>query len=353
MLGDLEWMPRQKGGAAQQPTAAALGASSSIKDLMTARGLNEADVEAALKTYVPSGKHDDYTIFASGGQSGQVLVIGVPSMRLLKVIGVFTPEPWQGYGYGGDSNKLIASGAQSGHAITWADVHHPNLSETNGDYDGQFLFVNDKANGRVAVIDLKDFMTKQIVANPLVGSDHGGAFVDPNTNYVIETSQYPTPLGREYAPIEQYKEKYRACTCCGSPDRVGRGRVQESLHAVSRRERQGRRTCGGGAQSQATQLHRSRMAEGRDRRSAEEDDSVWRCGGRQERRHAFATGSGKQTGGPRRLDQDHPQVRLDLNCAGERYCSCKRMLEKLGASAGVVLDTPALVSNGTVLLRPV
>lgn len=213
--------------AIQQPSGASLGASSSIQDLMVARGLSEADVESALKTYVPTGKHDEYTIFASGGQSGQVLVIGVPSMRLLKVIGVFTPEPWQGYGYGGESNKVIAGGAQSGRAITWADVHHPNLSETNGDYDGQFLFVNDKANGRVAVIDLKDFVTKQIVANPLVGSDHGGAFVDPNTNYVIETSQYPTPLGREYAPIEQYKEKYRGLAMFWKFDRE-KGRIDVS-----------------------------------------------------------------------------------------------------------------------------
>jgi nitrous-oxide reductase len=186
-----------------------LGASASVKQLMAARHLTESDVEAALKTFVPPGKRDEYMIFASGGQSGQILVMGVPSMRLLKVIGVFTPEPWQGYGYGGTSNKVLADGAQGKQAISWADVHHPNLSETNGDYDGQFLFVNDKANGRVAVVDLEDFATKQIVANPLVGSDHGGAFVDPNTNYVIETSQYPTPLGRDYAPLSAYKDKYR------------------------------------------------------------------------------------------------------------------------------------------------
>jgi nitrous-oxide reductase len=209
---------------AQPLPSAASGASSSIKDLMTARGLSEADVQAALKTYMPSGKHDEYTIFASGGQSGQVLVIGVPSMRLLKLIGVFTPEPWQGYGYGGGSDKVIAGGEQSGHHITWGDMHHPNLSETNGDYDGKFLFVNDKANGRVAVIDLADFMTKQIVSNPLVGSDHGGAFVDPNTNYVIESSQYPTPLGREYVPIEQYKEKYRGLVMFWKFDRQ-KGRI--------------------------------------------------------------------------------------------------------------------------------
>jgi nitrous-oxide reductase len=207
-----------------QQAGGTLRASSSIRDLMKQRGLVEADVEAALKTYVPSGKKDEYLILASGGQSGQVLVIGVPSMRLLKVIGVFAPEPWQGYGYGGESDRVLAAGKQEGHAITWADVHHPNLSETGGDYDGKFLFVNDKANARVAVIDLSDFATKQIVANPLVSSDHGGAFVDPNTRYVIETSQYPAPLGREYAPIAEYREKYRGLAMFWRFDRA-KGRL--------------------------------------------------------------------------------------------------------------------------------
>jgi nitrous-oxide reductase len=201
-----------------------LGASASLKQLMDARGLTEGDVEAAVRTYVPGGKTDDYFIFASGGQSGQVLVLGVPSMRLLKVIAVFSPEPWQGYGYGGESDKVLAAGNQSGRRISWADVHHPNLSETKGDYDGKFLFVNDKANGRVAVVDLSDFMTKQIVPNPLVGSDHGGAFVDPNTNYVIETSQYPTPLGREYVPLSEYKDKYRGVAMFWKFDR-DKGRI--------------------------------------------------------------------------------------------------------------------------------
>ena len=204
-----------------------LGASQSIKDLMAARGLSDADVEAALKTYVPPGKHDEYMIFASGGQSGNVNVIGVPSMRLLKVIGVFTPESWQGWGFGGDSDKILAQGHQAGHEISWADVHHPNLSETKGDYDGEFLFVNDKANARVAVVDLRDFATKQIVANPLAASDHGGAFVTPNTDYVIETSQYPAPLGRSYAPLTEFKEKYRGVAVFWRFDRQ-KGRIDKS-----------------------------------------------------------------------------------------------------------------------------
>ena len=67
--------------------------------------------------------------------------------------------------------------------LTWGDVHHPSLSETNGDYDGRWLFVNDM-NGRVARIDLRDFKTKQIFGPmPNVSGNHGSAFVTPNTEY--------------------------------------------------------------------------------------------------------------------------------------------------------------------------
>lgn len=203
-------------------------ASGGLKQIMQDRQLSEADVEAALLTYKPTGKKDDYVIFASGGQSGQVLVIGVPSMRLLKVVAVFTPEPWQGYGYGGLSDAVLKGGQQyPGTTLSWADVHHPNLSESKGDYDGRFLFVNDKANARVAVVDLADFQTKQIVANKLVASDHGGAFVTPDTEYVIETSQYPAPLGREYAPLSEYKTKYRGLAMFWKFDK-SKGRIIES-----------------------------------------------------------------------------------------------------------------------------
>ncbi len=214
-----------QGTTAQAPTAQASGG---LKQIMQDRKLSEADVEAALLTYKPTGKKDDYVIFASGGQSGQVLVIGAPSMRLLKVVAVFTPEPWQGYGYGGLSDAVLKGGQQyPGTTLSWADVHHPNLSETGGDYDGRFLFVNDKANARVAVVDLADFQTKQIVANKLVASDHGGAFVTPDSEYVIETSQYPSPLGREYAPLTEYKEKYRGLAMFWKFDKT-KGRIVES-----------------------------------------------------------------------------------------------------------------------------
>ena len=182
---------------------------SELDDIMKKRNLSEQDVLAAAKTYVPSGRRDDYIVFSSGGQSGQVIVYGVPSMRIYKYIGVFTPEPWQGYGYDEESKKVLAQGAIRGKEITWGDTHHPNFTEKNGEYIGDYLFINDKANPRIAVIDLKTFETVQIVVNPIMKSNHGGAFVTPNTEYVIEASQYAAPLDNFYHPIEAYESTYR------------------------------------------------------------------------------------------------------------------------------------------------
>ena len=77
------------------------------------RGLTPADVRAAMMTYTPSGKMDEYYLFLSGGQSGNVVVVGVPSMRILKSIAVFTPESWQGYGYGDAAPKRCSTAATS------------------------------------------------------------------------------------------------------------------------------------------------------------------------------------------------------------------------------------------------
>jgi nitrous-oxide reductase len=204
-------------------TGLAADASAIAKD----RGLSPADVEAALKTYVPSGKKDEAVMFASGGHSGQVIAIGLPSMRTLKNIAVFTPDPWQGYGFSEDTKKILADGKVDGKDVLWGDTHHPNLSETNGDYDGQYLFINDKANARIAVIDLKDWKTKQIVKNPLTNIDHGGAFVTPNTDYVFEGTQYALPENGTQADISQYKDKYRGFMTFWKFDRQA-GRIDKS-----------------------------------------------------------------------------------------------------------------------------
>ncbi len=191
-------------------SAAGVKAAESLQDVMKRRNLSQQDLLAASKTYVPTGKRDEFLAFSSGGQSGQVIVYGIPSMRILKYIGVFTPEPWQGYGFDEESKAVLRQGNIDGKEINWGDTHHPAISETQGKYDGQFLFINDKANPRIAVIDLRDFETKQIVTNPIFKSEHGGAFVTPNTEYVIEAAQYAAPLeNKKFYPLEEFNERYR------------------------------------------------------------------------------------------------------------------------------------------------
>jgi nitrous-oxide reductase len=186
-------------------------ASGGLQQIADARGLTPDDMRHALQSYVAPGKYDPYVMISSGGQSGQLLVLGVPSMRILKVVSVFTPEPWQGYGYGenyGDS--VLANGNSPGLDLTWGDTHHPALSETNGDYDGRWVYINDRANGRMAMVDLRDFETKQIIDVPNMQSSHGGMFVTPNSDYVHISSAFPMPWPPgSYADVADYQTKFR------------------------------------------------------------------------------------------------------------------------------------------------
>ena len=56
-------------------------------DIVAERGLTPDDVRHALATFAPPGRPeiDEFIVFSSGGHSGQVIVMGVPSMRILKV----------------------------------------------------------------------------------------------------------------------------------------------------------------------------------------------------------------------------------------------------------------------------
>lgn len=208
--------------------ASSVWAADTLQDVLKERGLSQQDLLAAAKTYVPTGKRDEFVVFSSGGQSGQVIVYAVPSMRILKYIGVFTPEPWQGYGFDESSKAVLKQGRIDGKDISWGDTHHPAVSETNGEYDGQFLFINDKANPRLAVIDLRDFETKQIVVNPIFKSEHGGAFVTTNTEYVIEAAQYAAPLdNKKFYPLEEFNDKYRGGVTYWKFDRK-EGRIDPS-----------------------------------------------------------------------------------------------------------------------------
>lgn len=210
------------GGVVVGAVGSRIGADNStggdLDGLISERGYKGNWAKQAVQTFVPPGEFDPYFIFASGGHSGQVLVFGAPSMRLLKVIPVFTRDAWQGYGFGTDQGeKVLTEGSDpaKSNLLGWGDTHHPALSETDGDYDGRWLYINDRANGRIAMVDLTDFKTKQIIDLPNLGSSHGGCFVTPNSEYVHISSMTPAPyLAPDgYAPLSEYRELYRGASC--------------------------------------------------------------------------------------------------------------------------------------------
>lgn len=165
----------------------------------TAKNERAANAEAS---YVAPGEKDEYYLFYSGGHSGQVFVAGIPSMRHIVTIPVFTPYPADGYGFDDESRKMLGD-------YTWGDVHHPALSQTQSKYDGRWLFVNDNANNRVARIDLRDFKTHQILGPiPNSSGNHGSSFVTENTEYLLVASRFsvPLPKGRVADPKDYATE---------------------------------------------------------------------------------------------------------------------------------------------------
>ncbi len=158
--------------------------------------------QAAIKTYVAPGDLDEYYMFASGGHSGNIYVYGLPSMRHLSTIPVYAPYPATGYGFDDDSKKMLGD-------LTWGDAHHPALSETKGDYDGRWLFINEM-NGRIARIDLRDFKTKQILGPvPNLHGNHSSSFVTPNTEYAMMATRFSRPVPQRAVGIDKYATEYK------------------------------------------------------------------------------------------------------------------------------------------------
>lgn len=157
----------------------------------------------AARSYVAPGAKDEFYLFYSGGHSGQVFVAGIPSMRHISTIPVFSPYPATGYGYDEESKAMLGR-------FTWGDVHHPALSQTDGRYDGRWLFVNDNANNRLARVELRDFKTHQILGPiPNSSGNHGSSFVTENTEYVLVASRFSVPLPKgRFAEPAAYAEEF-------------------------------------------------------------------------------------------------------------------------------------------------
>ncbi len=179
----------------------AAGILAAAAGCMAAKGGGGGD--AAGKTYVKPGEHDAYYAFLSGGHHGNIYVYGIPSCRHITTIPVFTPEPAVGYGYDEESKAMLGG-------RTWGDAHHPGLSETDGNYDGRWLFINDMVSARIARIDLGDFKTKQIFGPiPNLSAAHACPFPTPNTEYVFAASRFSVPVPNRPARVQDYGKDFR------------------------------------------------------------------------------------------------------------------------------------------------
>jgi nitrous-oxide reductase len=162
--------------------------------------------DVAQRVYVAPGSYDEFYAFLSGGFNGQVGVYGLPSGRRLKTIPVFSQYPENGYGYNEETKALLNT---SYGFVPWDDTHHPALSQTNGEDDGRWLFINANNTPRIARIDLAKMETDEIIEIPNAGGNHGSPFVTQNSEYVISSTRFSVPVPNTDVPIADYKARFR------------------------------------------------------------------------------------------------------------------------------------------------
>ncbi len=166
-------------------------------------GAVEASKTSSARGKVNPGELDEYYGFWSGGQSGEVRVLGLPSMRVLKRIPVFNLDSGSGWGITNESKALL-KGTFVG------DTHHVHGSYKDGTYDAKYLWVNDKLNNRLARIRVDYLEVDSILSIPNAQGVHG-IFPQryPQTDWVVANSEFRTPVtndGRgEMGDAKQYR----------------------------------------------------------------------------------------------------------------------------------------------------
>ena len=186
-------------------TVAALLSLSGCKPKNAASAVNAG---AAEKAYVAPGKYDEFYNFVSGGFSGQMSVYGLPSGRLLRVIPVFSVDPEKGYGYSEETKPMLNT---SHGFVPWDDLHHTELSQTNGEIDGRWIFANGNNTPRIARVDLSTFRTNEIIEIPNSAGNHSSPFITENTEYVVAGTRFSVPPDNVNGdvPINTYKQNFK------------------------------------------------------------------------------------------------------------------------------------------------
>ena len=172
------------------------------------KGAQSAAGGDASKSYVAPGKYDEFYNFVSGGFSGQMSVYGLPSGRLFRVIPVFSVDPEKGYGYSEETKPMLNT---SHGFVPWDDAHHPEMSQTNGEVDGRWVFINGNNTPRIARVDLKTFRTAEIIEIPNSAGNHSSSFITQSTEYVVAGCRFSIPMDNSNGdvPIGSYKQNFR------------------------------------------------------------------------------------------------------------------------------------------------
>lgn len=161
---------------------------------------------AAEKAYVAPGEHDEYYAFMSGGYSGNITVYGLPSGRMFKEIPVFSQFPTSGYGYSEETKPMLNT---SFGFVPWDDAHHPDISQTNGELDGRWIFINGNNTPRIARVSLSTFETEEIIEIPNSAGNHSSSFVTENTEYIVAGTRFSVPVPQKDIPISEYKGNFK------------------------------------------------------------------------------------------------------------------------------------------------
>ena len=162
--------------------------------------------DVASQVYVAPGAYDEFYGFFSGGFSGQLSVYGLPSGRPLKVIPVFSVDAEKSYGFNEETKPMLNT---SYGFIPWDDAHHPELSQTDGETDGRWVFINGNNTPRVARIDLSTFETAEIIEIPNSGGNHSSPFTTENTEYVVAGTRFGVPYPQKDVAIGSYADNFK------------------------------------------------------------------------------------------------------------------------------------------------